>query len=84
MILDTNIHNGLSEEWQDKLQEASDYQAQDDLPEILTIFLHKSKEKAERPLLFDSIKFYRRTLFDKIGTKNITEALTFATIYKLL
>lgn len=32
----------------------------------------------------DSIKFYRRTLFDKIGTKNITEALTFATIYKLL
>ena len=32
----------------------------------------------------DSIKFYRRTLFEKIGTKNITEALTFATIYKLL
>ena len=32
----------------------------------------------------DSIKFYRRTLFDKTGTKNITEALTFATIYKLL
>lgn len=32
----------------------------------------------------DSIKFYRRTLFEKIGTRNITEALTFATIYKLL
>ena len=32
----------------------------------------------------DSIKFYRRTLFEKIGTKNITEALTFTTIYKLL
>lgn len=32
----------------------------------------------------DTIKFYRRNLFEKIGTKNITEALTFATIYKLL
>lgn len=32
----------------------------------------------------DSIKFYRRKLFEKIGTKNITEALTYATVYKLL
>lgn len=32
----------------------------------------------------DTIKFYRRTMFDKIGIKNITEALTFATTYKLL
>lgn len=32
----------------------------------------------------DSIKFYRRNIFEKVGTKNITEALMFATIYKLI
>lgn len=32
----------------------------------------------------DTIKYYRRNVFDKIGIKNITEALTFATTYKLL
>ena len=47
LILDADIHDGLSEERQDKLQEAPDYQAQDDLPEVLAIFLHIPKEKAE-------------------------------------
>lgn len=32
----------------------------------------------------DTIKSYRRNLFEKIGTKNIAETITFATIYKLL
>lgn len=53
LVLDADIHDGLSEERQDKLQEAPDYQAQDDLSEVLAIFLHITKEKAERPLLFD-------------------------------
>ena len=39
---------------QDKqLQETSNYQAQDDLSEVLAIFLHIPEEKAERLLLFD-------------------------------
>ena len=53
LVLDTDIHDRLGKEWQDKLQEASDYQTQDNLSEILAIFPHISKEKAERPLLFD-------------------------------
>ncbi len=32
----------------------------------------------------DSVKFYRRNLFERIGVKNITEALAYATSYKLL
>lgn len=32
----------------------------------------------------DTIKFYRRNLFDKLGVKNITEALSYATSYGLL
>jgi len=53
LVLDTDIHDRLGKEWQDKLQEASDYQTQDDLSEILAVFLHIPKEKAERPLFFD-------------------------------
>ena len=53
LVLDADIHDRLGKEWQDKLQEASDYQAQDDLSEILAVFLHIPKEKAERPLFFD-------------------------------
>ena len=53
VVLDTDIHDGLGKERQDKLQEATDNQAQDDLPEVLAVFLHIPKEKAERPLLFD-------------------------------
>ena len=52
LVLDTNIHDGLSEERQDKLQETSDYQAQDNLSEILAVFLYIPKEKAERPPFF--------------------------------
>lgn len=32
----------------------------------------------------DSVKFYRRNLFERLGVKNITEALSYATSYKLL
>lgn len=32
----------------------------------------------------DSVKFYRRNLFEKLGVKNITEALSYATNYGLL
>ena len=53
LILDADIHDGLGKEWQNKLQEAPDYQTQDDLPEMLAVFLYIPKEKAERPLLFD-------------------------------
>lgn len=53
LILDADIHDGLGKEWQNKLQEAPDYQTQDDLSEILALFLHIPKEKAEIPLLFD-------------------------------
>lgn len=35
-------------------------------------------------LAIDTIKFYKRRLFDKMEVKNITEALSFATNYKLL
>ena len=35
------------------LQEASNYQAQDNLPEVLAVFFHISKEKSKRSLLFD-------------------------------
>lgn len=35
-------------------------------------------------LAIDTIKFYKRKLFEKLGVKNITEALSFATNYKLL
>lgn len=35
-------------------------------------------------LAVDTIKFYKRRLFEKIGVKNITEALSLATNYKLL
>ena len=35
------------------MQETSNKQAQDDLSEILAVFLHISKEEAERPFLFD-------------------------------
>lgn len=35
-------------------------------------------------LAIDTIKFYKRRLFDKMQVKNITEALSFATNYKLL
>ena len=34
------------------LQETSNYQAQDNLPEVLTVFFHISKEKSKRSLLF--------------------------------
>lgn len=34
------------------LQEASNYQAQDNLPEVLAVFFHISKEKSKRSLLF--------------------------------
>ena len=53
LVLDADIYNGLGKEWQDKLQEASDYQTQDNLSEVLTVFPHIPKEKTERPLLFD-------------------------------
>ena len=53
LVLDADIHDGLSKEGQDKLQETSDDQAQDDLSEILAIFLHIPKKKSERPLFFD-------------------------------
>lgn len=43
LVLDADIHDGLSKEGQDKLQETSDDQAQDDLSEILAIFLHIPK-----------------------------------------
>lgn len=32
----------------------------------------------------DTVKFYKRKLFDKMGVKNITEALSFATNFKLI
>lgn len=32
----------------------------------------------------DTVKFHRRKLFDKLGVNNITEALSYATNYKLL
>ena len=32
----------------------------------------------------DTVKFYKRRLFEKIGVKNITEALSFATNYRLI
>lgn len=32
----------------------------------------------------DSVKFYRRNLFERLGVKNITEALSYSAIYKLL
>lgn len=35
-------------------------------------------------LAIDTIKFYKRRLFEKLGVKNITEALSLATNYKLL
>ena len=35
-------------------------------------------------LAIDTIKFYKRRLFEKMEVKNITEALSFATNYKLL
>ena len=35
------------------LQEASNYQAQDNLPEVLAVFFHISKEKSKSSLLFD-------------------------------
>lgn len=35
-------------------------------------------------LAIDTIKFYKRKLFEKLGVKNITEALSLATNYKLL
>ncbi|CUP22558.1 Uncharacterised protein [Segatella copri] len=53
MVLDTDIYDGLSKEWQDKLQETSDYQAQDNLSEILAVFLYIPKEKAKRSFFFD-------------------------------
>ena len=53
LVLDTDIYDGLSKEWQDKLQETSDYQAQDNLSEILAVFLYIPKEKAKRSFFFD-------------------------------
>ena len=35
-------------------------------------------------LAVDTIKFYKRKLFEKLEVKNIAEALSFATNYKLL
>lgn len=35
-------------------------------------------------LAVDTIKFYKKKLFEKLGVKNITEALSLATNYKLL
>jgi len=35
-------------------------------------------------LSLDSIKFYRRKLFEKINVRNITEAIAFASIHKLI
>lgn len=32
----------------------------------------------------DTVKFYKRRLFEKVGVKNITEALSFATNYRLI
>ena len=32
----------------------------------------------------DTVKFYKKKIFEEMGVKNITEALSFATIYKLL
>lgn len=32
----------------------------------------------------DSVKFYKRNLFEKLGTKNITETLSFAVTHKLI
>ena len=32
----------------------------------------------------DSVKFYRRNLFERLEVKNITEALSYSAIYKLL
>ena len=55
LILDTDIYYGLRKEWQGKLQETTDNQAQDDLPEILAVFLHMPKKKPKRPLLFDGL-----------------------------
>lgn len=53
LIFDAYIYDGLGKEWQNKLQETSDYQAQDDLSEILAIFLHITKEKSEGTLFLD-------------------------------
>ncbi|MBQ3632216.1 MAG: response regulator transcription factor, partial [Prevotella sp.] len=33
---------------------------------------------------FDTVKFYRRQLFEKLDVANITEAIAFATNYGLL
>lgn len=32
----------------------------------------------------DTVKFYKRKLFQKLNVKNIAEAISFATNYKLL
>ena len=35
-------------------------------------------------IAIDTIKFYKRKLFEKLEVKNITEAIAFVTNYKLL
>jgi len=35
-------------------------------------------------IAIDTVKFYKRRLFERLNVKNITEALSFATNYKLL
>jgi len=47
LVLDTDIHDGLGKERQDKLQETFDNQSQGDLPEILAVFLYIPEEKSE-------------------------------------
>ena len=43
------------------------------------------KEIAEKMLhSFDTVKFYRRQIFEKLDVQNITEALAFATNYGLV
>ena len=43
------------------------------------------KEIAEKMLRsFDTVKFYRRQIFEKLDVQNITEALSLATSYGLV
>jgi DNA-binding CsgD family transcriptional regulator len=45
----------------------------------------KMEEIAERIFKsVDTVKFYKRRLFEKLGARNITEALSFATNYRLI